>query len=163
LIRLATPYARKRQPRRDVREYAEGMRYAEVLRQVEGAGGAYRSRPAGEAYDLQDLFDGVNRHYFGGEMVPPRLLWSERVPSREFGHFEPATDTVRLSRRLDRPEVPRFVLEHVMHHELLHRALGAERSGERRRYHSATFRRQEKRFEQYREAEAFLEALARGE
>jgi antirestriction protein ArdC len=82
------------------------------------------------------------------------------VASVEFGHYEPATDTVRLSRRLDSPDVPPFVLEHVMHHELLHRVLGAERRGDRRRYHSARFRREERRFEGYPEAEAFLEKLA---
>jgi hypothetical protein len=161
LARLAIPYARKRQPRRLVREYVEGERFAEVLRQVETAGGAYRSRPVGMAYDLRDLFDGVNEQYFGGALVPPRLLWSERVPSVEFGHYEPATDTVRLSRRLDSAAVPRFVLEHVLRHELLHRILGAERRGDRRRYHSVRFRREEKRFPRYREAEAFLEKLAK--
>ena len=162
LTRLAIPYTRKRQPRRDVQDYAAGDGYAGVLRQVESAGGAYRSRPAGAVYDLRDLFDRVNRQYFAGELAPPRLLWSERVPSVEFGHYEPATDTVRLSRRLDSPDVPREVLEHVMHHELLHRVLGAERHGERRRYHSARFRLEERRFERYREAEAFLAKLAKG-
>jgi hypothetical protein len=160
LARLATPYTRKRQPRRDVREYAEGSRFADVLRQVESSGGAYRSRPAGAVYDLRELFDRVNRRYFAGRLAPPRLLWSERVPSVEFGHFEPATDTVRLSRRLDSEDVPRTVLEHVMHHELLHRVLGAERSGDRRRYHSARFRREERRFEGFPEAEDFLKKLA---
>jgi len=161
LTRLAIPYARKRQPRRDVREYAEGARFADVLRQVEAAGGAYQSRPAGAVYDLRELFDRVNREYFGGGLAPPRLMWSERVASVEFGHYEPATDTVRLSRRLDSPDVPPFVLEHVMHHELLHRVLGAERRGDRRRYHSARFRREERRFEGYPEAEEFLQRLAR--
>jgi hypothetical protein len=162
LIRLAVPYARKQRPRREVREYAEGPRFADVLRQVEASGGAYRSRPGGVVYDLQDLFDRVNQEYFAGRLAAPRMLWSERVPSLEFGHFEPATDTVRLSRRLDSAAVPRFVLEHVMHHELLHRVLGAEQRGNRRRYHSARFRREEKTFREYREAEAFLKQLAEG-
>ena len=162
LARLAIPYARKRQPRREVREYADGIRFAEVLRQVEAAGGAYQSRPAGAVYDLRQLFDRINRQYFAGGLAPPRLLWSERVASIEFGYYEPATDTVRLSRRLDSTDVPPFVLEHVMHHELLHRVLGAEQRGDRRRYHSAKFRREEQCFERYREAEAFLERLARG-
>jgi hypothetical protein len=162
LARLATPYTRKRQPRRDVRGYAEGSRFAGILLQVESSGGAYRSRPAGAFYDLRDLFDRVNQRYFGGRLAPPRLLWSERVPSVEFGHYEPATDTVRLSRRLDSADVPRPVIEHVMHHELLHRVLGAERRGDRLRYHSARFRREERRFEGYLEAEATLKKLARG-
>jgi hypothetical protein len=161
LVRLATPYARKRQPRQVVREYAEGVRYSSTLRKVERSGGAYRSRPAGRAYDLAELFESINRGYFAGSLTAPRLLWSERVPSVEFGHFEPATDTVRLSRRLDDPSVPRYVLEHVMHHELLHRVLGGEARGERRLYHSARFRKAERRFARYREAEAFLRELGR--
>jgi hypothetical protein len=161
LVQVATPYARKQRPRREIRDYVDGPRYADALRLVEKAGGAYRSRPRGRIHDLRVLFDRVNADYFGGEQTPPRLLWSERVPSVEFGHYEPATDTVRLSQRLDAPDVPRFVLEHVMHHELLHRALGAERRGDRRRYHSGRFRREERRFERYAEAEAFLEKVAR--
>jgi hypothetical protein len=161
LVRLATPYARKRGPRQVVREYADGPRYASALRRVEGSGGAYRSRPSGRVYDLRDLFESVNRSCFEGRLAAPRLLWSERVPRVECGHYEPATDTVRLSRRLDSPAVPRFVLEHVMHHELLHRVLGSEVKGSRRLYHSARFRREERRFPHYREAELFLRRWAR--
>jgi hypothetical protein len=161
LVRLATPYARKRGPRQVVREYADGPRYASTIRRVEGSGGAYRSRPIGRVYDLRDLFESVNRCCFEGRLAAPRLLWSERVPRVEFGHYEPATDTVRLSRRLDSSAVPRFVLEHVMHHELLHRVLGSEGKGGRRLYHSARFRREERRFPRYREAELFLHQLAR--
>jgi hypothetical protein len=160
LIRLATPYARKRRPRADVRAYTEGRRFAEVLRQVERAGGAYRSRPAGRFYDLQDLFDTVNKAYFDGRLTSPRLLWSERIPSVEFGHYEPVADTIRLSRRLDSAAVPRFVVEHVMHHELLHRVLGSEARGGKRLYHSPKFRRAEREFARYREAEEFLRRLA---
>jgi hypothetical protein len=145
-----------------VREYSEGARYVATIRQVEGSGGAYRSRPVGVVYDLGELFDSVNRSCFRGELTPPRLLWSERVPSVEFGTYEPATDTVRLSRRLDSAAVPRFVLEHVLHHELLHRVLGGEARGGRRVYHSARFRREERRFPRYLEAEAFLRRMAVG-
>ncbi len=160
LVRLAVPYTRKRAPRSIVREYAEGPGYAVALREVEASGGAYQSRPAGAFYDLMELFDAVNRSYFEGGLRPPRLLWSERETYVEFGHYEPASDTVRISRTLDAPDVPRLVLEHVMHHELLHRLLGAERRNGRRRYHSARFRREERRFRGYREAEAFLKRLA---
>jgi len=162
LVRLAVPYTRKQAPRAIVRDYSEGRGYAAMLRQVEAAGGAYRSRPAGTFYDLLDLFASVNHAYFGDQLAPPRLLWSERVTFVEFGHYEPATDTVRISRTLDAAEVPRFVLEHVVHHELLHRWLGAEERNGRRRYHSARFRREERRFRGYREAGAFLRKLAEG-
>jgi hypothetical protein len=145
LIQVATPYARKQRPRREIRDYVDGPRYSETLRRVEEAGGAYRSRPQGNVHDLRELFDRVNGDYFGGELTPPRLLWSERVPSVEFGHYEPATDTIRLSQRLDSPDVPGFVLEHVMHHELLHRAWG--RASRRATPLSSARSAKERRFE----------------
>lgn len=162
LVRLAVPYTRKRVPRSVVREYSDGPGYSAALREVEASGGAYQSRPAGAFYDLMDLFDSVNRTYFEAHLRPPRLLWSERETFVEFGHYEPATDTVRISRTLDSADVPRIVPEHVMHHELLHRLLGAEQHNGRRRYHSARFRREERLFRGYREAEAFLKRLAEG-
>jgi hypothetical protein len=160
LVRLAVPYTRKRVPRSVVREYSEGRGYSSALREVEASGGAYQSRPVGAFYDLMDLFDSVNRTYFEAHLRPPRLLWSERETFVEFGHYEPATDTVRISRTLDSADVPRIVPEHVMHHELLHRLLGAEQHNGRRRYHTARFRREERLFRGYRVAEAFLKRLA---
>jgi len=160
LVRLAVPYTRKRGPRSLVREYSESPGYSAALKEVEASGGAYQSRPVGAIYDLMDLFDSVNRTYFEARLSPPRLLWSERETFVEFGHYEPATDTVRISRTLDSADVPRLVPEHVMHHELLHRLLGAERHNGRRRYHSARFRREERLFRGYREAEVFLRRLS---
>jgi len=160
LVRLAVPYARRRKPRQLVRDYADGEAFAGTMRQVEGSGGAYRSSPRGSIYDLDEIFETINRRLFAGRLEAPRLLWSDRRPSREFGHYEPATDTIRISRRLDAPDVPRLVLEHVMHHELLHRVLGAEAGSGRRRYHTSRFRREERKFAGFRQADELLRKIA---
>jgi hypothetical protein len=80
---------------------------------------------------------------------------------REFGVFVPATDLILISSQLDSPEVPSFVVEHVLHHELLHRVLGGRMDVGRRVYHTPAFRRQERQFPRYAEADAFLQAMAR--
>lgn len=160
LVRLAAPYTRKRVPRETVRRYSEGPAFARAIQSIETSGGADAHVPTGTCHDLVEVFLSVNRAYFDGKLSRPRLRWSERRTYREFGHYEPATDTVQISRTLDAPEVPRFVLEHVMHHELLHRWLGAESRAGQRRYHSAEFRRAERAFERYAEAERFLQRVS---
>ena len=63
-----------------------------------------------------------------------------------------------LSVVLDAPDVPGHVVEFILYHELLHRELGAERQGGRFVVHSKRFRAEERRFERYGEAVAFLES-----
>jgi hypothetical protein len=48
-----------------------------------------------------------------------------------------------------------------LHHELLHRVLGGRMDVGRRVYHTPAFRRQERQFPRYSEADAFLQAMAR--
>jgi hypothetical protein len=56
---------------------------------------------------------------------------------------------------LDSPRVPRFVLEWIVFHEILHHVLPVERAGTRRRYHTEAFRAFERGFERYEEARAW--------
>ncbi len=65
-----------------------------------------------------------------------------------------------ISRTLDYADVPAFVIDFVMYHELLHKKLGVAWRNGRRAVHTPAFRREENRFEQYTAAEAALAALA---
>jgi hypothetical protein len=125
----------------------------------EAAGKVERTR--GMAYDLAMVFDEVNRRYFGGCMARPKLIWTKRLTGRQFGHYEFAHDVVCISSTLDRPDVPPFVVEHVMHHELLHKKHGSKWSGSRRRSHTSEFRSDERTFERFEEADRFLQSLSR--
>lgn len=160
-VKLAIPYTRKRQHRRVVRTYAAGPEFELRLLQLETSGGSLLETPRGAVHDLDAVFDDVNRVQFVGQLSRPRLSWLVTTSLREFGHFVAATDLVLVSSQLDAPDVPRFVVEHVMHHELLHRHLGAVGEGGRRIYHTAEFRQAERRFPSYAEADAFLEGMAR--
>jgi hypothetical protein len=57
---------------------------------------------------------------------------------------------------LDRPEVPRYFLESVVHHEMLHHEMGgvADRAG-RTVYHTRAFREAEARFPHHQQALAW--------
>ncbi|MGQ9649875.1 MAG: hypothetical protein ACUVXJ_07180 [Phycisphaerae bacterium] len=118
-------------------------------------------RAEGMTHNLAEVFDEVNRRYFGGGMARPKLSWTRQLTGRRFGHYNFAHDVVSISSTLDRLEVPRFVIEHVMHHELLHKKHGSRWNGSQRRCHTAEFKAEERTFERFEEADKFLNALSR--
>ncbi len=76
--------------------------------------------PAGACHNLDPLFDQLNRDYFASSLRRPQLGWSARPWRKQLGCFDPALDQIVLSSRLDRPRVPRYVVEYVLYHEMLH-------------------------------------------
>jgi hypothetical protein len=115
---------------------------------------------AGVCHDLSASFDRVNAGYFAGGMARPRLVWSRSVTGRKFGHYDPATDTVMISASLDASDVPVYVVDFVVYHELLHKTHETRWQGDRAQVHTPTFRRDERAFHRYAESEAFLKKLA---
>lgn len=117
--------------------------------------------PAGEAYDLEETFDRINDEYFGGRLARPRLGWTLQDSWRTHGHYDPAHDTIVLSRNLDDPATPRLVVDFVMYHEMLHVAMPAERRDGRHLHHTTAFRRAEAHFPRMQEAVDWLEEFCR--
>lgn len=92
----------------------------------------------------------------------PKLGWSRTASRRRFGHQDADHQAIIISKVLDDPKVPEFVLDYVVYHELLHIVIPPRRgSGGKRIVHSKEFKQAEARFPQQREAEAWLTKLAR--
>lgn len=94
--------------------------------------------------------------------LTPKLSWSQRVSGHRFGHWDPDHQVIVISQILDDPEVPEFVLDYVVYHEILH-ILHPVRmgSGSKRIVHSAAFYRDERKFPQWQEGEKWINKLAR--
>jgi len=120
-----------------------------------------RTAPQGRHYDLGMLFEQLNREYFADELQRPHIGWSTRSWRRQFGCYDPGPNQIVLNRRLDRPEVPQFIVEYVLFHEMLHVKHPTRRSGCTLVSHSREFRGEEKRFAQFAAARKFLDRLAR--
>jgi len=119
-----------------------------------------RCRPVfrvADHYAIEPMFKALNRRYFNGTLRRPRLGWSTRCWRSQMGSFDPAIDRIVLNRRLDRPEVPRFVVEYVLYHEMLHVKHPGQLARCGLRVHSAAFRAEEKLFLHYAEARRWLE------
>lgn len=158
-VLLSKLYRKRIDPEHDKR-YREFVNRSDVRRQAQEIrrrrGRKQMESPQGEVYDLDAMFDDLNRRFFGGELLKPSLGWSPRVSRRLLGHFDPAHESIVLSRCLDSEKVPAFVVEYVLFHEMLHVKHPVEYGKHRRCVHTPAFNREEKTFPRYEEANRFL-------
>jgi hypothetical protein len=117
--------------------------------------------PQGAAHDLTPMYHRLNREHFSGLLPPVTIGWSRGRSRSIWGHHDDAHQAIVLNRVLDHPRVPSYVVECILYHEMLHHAIGPQYGPTGRRIlHSREFRRREKLFVQYEEAQRFLKQLA---
>ena len=133
------------------------VRKAHLVRQMRGSK-RLRS-PRGHFYDLDAVFEELNARFFHGLMARPRMSWSQTKTRRILGHYDPAHNAIIISRVFDHFAVPRYVLEYIVYHEMLHLKHPVRLRGSRRCVHSAEFQAEEKLFPHMAEANAFLKRL----
>ncbi len=130
---------------------------AHLVRQMRGRK-VLRS-PQGHVYDLDEVFEELNRRHFHGLLARPRMSWSQNRTRRILGHYDPAHNAIIISRIFDHPAVPRYAVEYIVYHEMLHLKHPVRLRGSRRCVHSAEFQAEEKLFPRLTEANAFLKRL----
>jgi Protein of unknown function DUF45 len=143
-------------------EYARSHRTRSRISRMRGG----RVRPAateprGRHFDLDNLFEKLNRAYFGRRLRRPQIGWSAKSWRRQFGCYDPGPNQIVLNRRMDRPGVPQCAVEYVLFHEMLHVKHPTRRSGCSLVSHSKEFREEEKRFAEFEKARRILDHLAR--
>ena len=136
---------------------------AAVIRQTELVRHARGSKrftgPEGRYYHLDEVFDTLNTRFFSGLLGRPELTWSEHIAKRSLGHYDAAHNTIVVSRVFDRPSSPRYAIEYLLYHEMLHLKHPVRMRGTRRCVHSREFKAEEARFPQLAEALAFIKRL----
>ncbi len=116
--------------------------------------------PEGRYFHLDEVFDALNTRFFGGLLGRPDLTWSEHHAKRSLGHYDAAHNTIVVSRVFDRPSSPRYAIEYLLYHEMLHLKHPVRTRGLRRCVHSREFKAEEARFPQLAEALAFIKRLS---
>jgi predicted metal-dependent hydrolase len=128
-----------------------------LVRQIRGR--KLLDSPRGHTYDLEQIFDQLNLQYFHGLLGRPQMTWSRQHARQMLGHYDPAHNTIVVSRVFDRPQVPRYAVEYLVYHEMLHLKHPVRLRGSRRCVHSSEFQAEEKLFPHLQEAKAFLKRL----
>ena len=123
----------------------------------------------GRTHDLEEVLTQVCETYFKGSIDvhigwgdPPRQRvrsrQRKRTISRALATYNYDTRTIRVSPVLDAPNVPTYVVQWVVYHELLHHVLPVKETGGRHRYHTRQFRILERAFTHYEEAKKWEES-----
>jgi hypothetical protein len=89
------------------RRYASSeavVRQSERIRQSRGR--KKISTAKGEHYDLDEIFETLNFRFFHGLLGRPLLTWSEHTSRRSLGHYDPAHNTIMVSRVFDKRNTP---------------------------------------------------------
>jgi hypothetical protein len=114
-------------------------------------------QPQGRNFDLEAIYDDLNQHYFINR-VQAHITWSRRPPQRKrrsirFGSYQERERLIRIHCLLDQAFVPRYVVENVVFHEMLHQLIPRQYMNGRWSIHPPEFRCQERRFLYYQQAE----------
>ncbi len=130
---------------------------ARLVRQMRGRKHIRSAR--GHHYHLEDIFDDLNRSFFHGLMGRPQLTWSQNHARSRLGHYDPAHNAIVISRVFDSPRVPRYAVEYILFHEMLHLKYPVKLRGSRRCVHSREFLAEEKMFPGLEQARKFLHTV----
>jgi hypothetical protein len=127
---------------------------ARLVRQIRGRKQIHSA--SGRHYHLDEIFEDLNRRFFHGLMGRPQLTWSRDHAHNRLGHYDPAHNAIVISRVFDHPRVPRFVVEYILFHEMLHLKHPVKLRGSRRCVHSREFTIEERSFPELEQAQRFL-------
>ncbi len=130
---------------------------AHLVRQLRGRKRMASAR--GHFYDLEAVFEELNLRFFGGMQARPRMSWSQGRARNLLGHYDPAHNAIIVSRIFDHPAVPRYAVDYIVYHEMLHLRHPVKLNGSRRCVHPPEFRAEEKLFPQLEAAQRFLRRL----
>jgi len=128
-----------------------------LVRQIRGRKRIESAR--GRAYDLDKVFEELNNRFFYGLLARPQMTWSQNHARNSLAHYDPAHNAIVVSRVFDHPRVPRYAVEYIVYHEMLHLKHPVKLRGSRRCVHSPAFQEEERLFPHLADAKRFLRSL----
>ncbi len=115
----------------------------------------------GNVYNLQEIYDALNRQYFGNQLKLG-ITWFGKVAQRRksrvtFGLYCSVLKLIKINRLLDTPSLPEYVISYIMYHEMLHHVCPSY-SGENGHYyvHTKEFKAREKLYHHYALAQRWI-------
>jgi hypothetical protein len=114
-------------------------------------------RTIGQHHDLAEVLARVSRRYFGGDL-DVNITWGRRAAQGrarrtiKMGTYSHDERLIRIHPALDRAYVPRYFLEYLVFHEVLHHVLPTPVVAGRTMHHTPEFRDREKTFRHFERA-----------
>lgn len=117
----------------------------------------------GKTRDLAEIYLKLESRYFKKPITTKITFGSAGVGRRrrraiQYGVYDCVKKLIRIHPILDEPWIPRFFVEFIIYHEMLHAELGVGVDNEgRRAHHPPAFRAREREFDYYKEAKDWEE------
>ncbi len=117
---------------------------------------------AGVHHDLLQIFSAVSTQHFQGR-DDLRITWGRAAETKRWrarrsiklGSYCSRDKLIRIHPALDAATVPRFFVEYIVYHEMLHHVLPPSIRAGRRQLHGRDFKRLERQFPEYAAALAW--------
>ncbi len=110
----------------------------------------------GDAYDLSEIYYGVNHSYFSGDLDLKITWFGRKIARRKHsitcGLFDHPHRLIKVHRQLDQPIIPKYYVEFIVYHEMLHFVIPPFRNTKGMMcVHGHEFKEREKCFKYYQE------------
>lgn len=117
----------------------------------------------GSVYDLEEIYQSINRDYFAGGLDLKITWFGERVNKSRtrlsYGSYWDAQKLIKIHRMMDVNKFPREVVRFVVYHEMLHAVCRPEfdEVTSRTSIHTREFRKREREFREYNAAKLWMD------
>ncbi len=114
--------------------------------------------PSGRHHDLSSIFRALNRRYFRNQ-IDATITYGPAPHTRgprksiKMGSYSAESRVIRIHPALDQDRVPRYFVEWIVFHEMLHHIYRARRRDGRRCIHPPEFMAHERRFHDFERAQ----------
>ncbi|EMM78178.1 YgjP-like metallopeptidase domain-containing protein [Leptospira santarosai] len=107
---------------------------------------------------LRSILEYVNESYLRIDISDLEIFWGKSKSTTRLGHYDPTHKMIVINPILSLESVPNFVLEYIVFHELLHVYFPVSRKKGRNVIHGKEFKIFEKKFPDYKRANAWLKS-----
>lgn len=119
-------------------------------------------RAIGQVHDLDAILHDVNQRYFAGTVGDVLITWGRKTRPRDskrtsikLGSYSATERLIRIHPVLDQRWVPRYFVQYIVYHELLHHLVPEARVSGRVLFHPPEFQRRERAFQKLSRALAW--------
>ena len=110
----------------------------------------------GKYHNLNEIFDSLNTGYFD-DRVKAVITWGKRLSrwysgKRTLGSYDESNNMIRINPVLDQRSVPKYFVEFIVYHEMIHADINSEKNKGRNIIHTKEFKKREQFFKKYEKA-----------
>lgn len=110
----------------------------------------------GKCHNLNEIFDSLNTGYFD-DRVKAVITWGKRLSrwysgKRTLGSYDGSNNIIRINPVLDQRSVPKYFVEFIVYHEMIHTDMDSKKAKGRNIIHTKEFKRREQFFKKYKKA-----------